>query len=398
MAKNRLSLARVLAQSFLEHHPDIPFYVLLADEIDGCFDPRRERYQLIPFSDLRIPHRERFRFHYAQQPLSYATTPFLLEHLLDRGFERVLFFKQESLVLGDHSEVLELLTRHPIVMTPHLLAPLAGPDRAARELNILQSGVFNVGLLGVAAPDAGTPFLKWWQDRVYAHCAHAVADGMHYEQRWLDLVPTFFPAAHLLRDPAFNVAHWNLPDRSIDVRGRDVLVEGRPGRLFRFSGYDPDVPGLPTRYSNRLTWENVGPARMVFERYRQALDDHGFQETRHWPYAYNTFDNGVTIPEFVRQLYRRSGDSVARFGDPRRTSPGLETGSVSYYHWLNEPVDRMSSAVTRLWHAVYQARADVQKAFPDVPGADEAHFLAWTVTSGLREHDIPDAFVTRAGS
>ena len=207
----------MLARSFRAHHPDIPFYVLLADEVDGYFDPDLEPFHVIPLSNLAIPDRERFQFHYAQQPLSYAVTPFLLEHLLDRGFSRLMFFKQESLVLGDHSAVVDLLERHPIVLTPHLLAPLDGPDRISRELNILQSGIFNVGLLGVAEHDTARRFLRWWQDRVYAHCRHAVPEGMHYEQRWLDLVPAFFEGAHVLRDPAFNVAHWNLPERSIAI-------------------------------------------------------------------------------------------------------------------------------------------------------------------------------------
>jgi hypothetical protein len=347
-----LSLARVLARSFHEHHAGIPFFVLLADEVDGWFDPAQEPFELIPLAALDIPHAERFRFRYAKQPLSYATTPFLLAHLVDRGFGRVLFFKQESLVLGDHSQVLDRLTRHPLVLTPHLLSPLAGPDAAGRELNILQSGVFNVGLLGVAAGETTLRFLAWWQDRVSTHCAHAIADGIHYEQRWLDLVPAYFPTAHVLRDPAFNVAHWNLPDRRVEIRGDRVFADGHPCRLFRFSGYDPDAADRPTRYSTRLTWETVGPARIVFERYRRALDAEEFQSTRHWPYAYGAFDNGVPIPDFVRHLYRQAGDGVARFGDPRVTGT-----RDSYYQWLNEPVEGTSGAITRLWQAVYEARS-----------------------------------------
>jgi hypothetical protein len=403
----------VLARSFRAHHPDIPFYVLLADEADGYFDPDLEPFQVIPFSNLAIPDGERFRFHYAQQPLSYAVTPFLLEQLLDRGFSRVIFFKQESLVLGDHSAVAELLEQHSIVMTPHLVAPLDGSDRISRELNILQSGIFNVGLLGVAEGDTARRFLRWWQDRVYAHCRHSVPEGMHYEQRWLDLVPAFFDGAHVLRDPAFNVAHWNLPERSIETHEGAVLVDGRPCRLFRFSGYDPDVPHAPTRYSTRLTWENLGPARDVFERYRRALDEEGYQQTKQWPYAYGVFDNGVAIPDFVRGLYLQSGTAVERFGDPRRTGtlpqgasdrPGASAARMSdrpvkagtYYQWLNEPVEGSAGTITRLWHAVYLARTDLQDTFPDVFGADGPRFVDWTAGSGTREHGFPDEFLNPA--
>ena len=150
------------------------------------------RFDVVGLSDLDIPQLERFRFHYPQQPLSYACTPYLLAYLVKRGFSRVIFIKQESLVLGDLTPVFDLLEQTSIVLTPHLVAPLAGADRIERELNILQSGTFNVGMLGVAATPVAARFLEWWQDRVYAHCRHAIAAGMHYEQRWLDLVPGLF--------------------------------------------------------------------------------------------------------------------------------------------------------------------------------------------------------------
>lgn len=41
-------------------------------------------------------------------------------------------------------------------------------------------------------------------------------------------------------------------------------------------------------------------------------------------------------------------------------NPGLLTDS--YYHWLNEPVEGSGGAITRLWHAVYTTRADLQQA------------------------------------
>ena len=44
VAKNYVSFARVLAQSFLSYHPDVPFFVLLSDEVDGYFDPEPSRF------------------------------------------------------------------------------------------------------------------------------------------------------------------------------------------------------------------------------------------------------------------------------------------------------------------------------------------------------------------
>jgi hypothetical protein len=390
VAKNYFAFARALAESFQSRHPRVPFFVLLADEAGGYLDPSREPFHIVGLPELDIPQLERFRFHYAQQPLSYACTPYLLAHLLKRGYSRVIFIKQESLVLGDLSPVFDLLDETSIVLTPHFVAPLTGADRIARDLNILQSGAYNVGLLGVAATPVTAEFLEWWQDRVYAHCRHATPAGMHYEQRWLDLVPGLFDDVRVLRDPAYNVGHWNLPDRAITVVDDVVLVNGEPCRLFRFSGYDVERPSAVTRYSSRLTSENVGPAGLVFERFRAALDRHGDSETRTWPYAYAVFDNGVSVPDIARSLLAEMDDGAGRFGDPLRTGPG------SYFEWLNEGVDGERNGpgtVTRLWHAVYRARPDLQRAFADPAGADREAFLAWTRQSGMREHAVSDRFL-----
>lgn len=387
VAKSCLSFARVLARSFHRHHPDVPFFVLLADQVDGQFDPRAEPFSLIELADLELPRPERLRFHYAQQPLSYACTPWLLSHLLRQGFTRVVFFKQETLILDDVGSLFGRLETASIVITPHLLAPPES-EAVARELNILLSGTFNVGLLGVARTSEAYRFLSWWQDRVYAHCLHDVASGMHFEQRWLDLAPAYFDAIHVLRDAAYNVGHWNLPERRVEVTASgDVLVDGTPCRVFRFSGYRPDHPTAVTQYNERLSWDTVGASRAVFERFRQALLQEGYERTSRWPYAFAAFDNGVPIPAVARLLYMGMGDEVERFGDPRVTAP-----ANSYWRWMTAPAAEAAPdcRVSRLWHAIYRSRPDLQQAFPHALGDDRDAFMRWARQCGIHEHGVSE--------
>ena len=111
------------------------------------------------------------------------------------------------------------------------------------------------------------------------------AAGMHFEQRWLDLAHSYVDRVAVVRDPGVNVAHWNLPERVVTLEGDAIRVDGQPGRLFRFSGYDPDHPEFATRYFTRLTKESLGPAAAVFARYHEELLAAGWAETRVWPYA-----------------------------------------------------------------------------------------------------------------
>lgn len=373
-AKHALPYARVLARSLAEHHPDLTCFVLLADEVQGCFDPEREPFELVRLSDVGIPDLPRFCFAHGEHELSYACTPYLLGSVLDRGCTRVLFLKQETVVAGAIDRLLARLERHSILLTPHLLEPVSGPDRVERELNILQSGVFNAGVVGVSETSSARAFLGWWQDRVYEHCLHAIADGMHYEQRWLDLAPVFFADVCIDRDPGSNIGHWNLPERTATAP-----------RVLRFSGFDPERPEQVTRYSARLSMSDLGPLASAFATYAEALIDAGWREAQDWPYAYGSFDNGVPIPDVARELYRGLGEAATRFDDPFRTGAG------SYFAWLNQASD----GPTPLWRHVYGIRPDLQDAFPDLAGADGDAFAAWVAEQGVEEHGVPAALARR---
>ena len=190
-AKEQWALARVVAASFAEHHPDIPFFVLLADEPEGILDPAAEPFEVVRLAELGLADRHRLLFRYGQQPLSYAMTPHLLSLLLERGFDEVLFIKQESLVVAELQAPFATLETNAIALTPHLLGPLNGERAADRELPILLAGAYNGGILGVANRAQGRDFLAWWKDRVSEHCRNAHDGGMHFEQRgWTWCPPT----------------------------------------------------------------------------------------------------------------------------------------------------------------------------------------------------------------
>lgn len=391
IAKNYMPFARVLAESFRHHHPDIPFFVVLADEVEECFDPAAERFSMLTLHDLAIPDLKRFCFHYNRKQVVVAAKAYLLSYLLKHGFASAVFLDADILVLDKLDPLFAVVEKNAILLTPHLLAPLAGEERAERELNILLSGTYNGGFLGVSDAPSTRSFLAWWQDRLYEHCCHAVAAGMHYDQHWLDLVPVYFEGVHILRDPTYNVAYWGLPERNAHVPENLRPANTQSCRFFHFSGFDPEQPPAVTRYSPRLTMGNVGPAVSLFDHYATLLNSAGYQAAKSWPYTYNRFDNGVPIPAFARQLYRDLGNSAERFGDPRRA-----TGTDSYFHWLNEPIDSAGDpalTLTQLWRAIYERRPDLQIAIPDALGSNGREFVQWATSFGVKELSLNESFV-----
>lgn len=202
---------------------------------------------------------------------------------------------------------------------------------------------------------------------------------MHFEQRWIDLVPSLFADVVILRDPAYNVGHWNITERliSADPAGEHVRTAGRPCALVRFSGYDPDTPERVTRYTDRVLVADLGSARRVFERYRRELLEAGWAQALDAEYGFATFADGVPVPDAARaMLGSLTLAERERFGDP------FSIGPDSFRAWMTAPVDERRPRISRLLQAVYADRGDLREAFPDPLGADRTAFAGWARRAG----------------
>lgn len=330
-SKRYLALARVTAESFRRQHAEIPFYTLLADEPDAEYDAAREPFETVRLDDLSVDDSLGFRFQYNELELSYASTPYLIDHLLDKGFDGVVFLKQETLVLGALEAEFELLRRHSVLLTPHLLEPPGGERAIETELNVLRAGVYNGGFIALNGSEEARRVLAWWKKKTRRNCFRAVEEGLHFEQRWLDFVPSLAPSCRILRDPGMNVGHWNLPERRVRVSGGAVTAAGVPCRVFRFSGYQFDAPHMVTRYNPHMTVESTGEAAGVVRMYQELLEKAGHRACQQRNYAYGCFDNGALISDEARRIYHDLDGEARRFGNP------FEAGHAeSYYQWLME--------------------------------------------------------------
>jgi hypothetical protein len=384
VAKNYLPFARTLAMSLRRFHADMQLVVALADELDGSFEPEAEPFAILTPAELGIPNLRDFAFRSTRLEFAVALKPYLLAKLLETA-NSALFLDADLLVLGRLDSLFDRVRRHAVTLVPHLLEPPATPERVERELLLHRCGAFNAGVVGVAESRTAEAFLSWWRSRVHNLCVLDVERGLHYDQRWLDLVPGFVTDLHVHRDPGVNVAHWNLPERPLRKQNGVVTVAGEPCRLFHFSGFDPDHPETPTRYRPDLQLDQLGDAQHLFRAYLSDLQAAGWTTADEPPYAYGSFDNGVRIPDAARQLYAQLPDRV-RFGDPFATS-----GTQSYFGWLNESPARFAPTLgpSHLWLFVHGQRIDLRRAFPRPLGIHRRRFLAWTRTRGVREHEVP---------
>jgi hypothetical protein len=384
--KNYLAQARCLAESVRQSNAQLPLVALLVDDPSGFFESASEPFEIIRVGDLGIPDALSLLFENDPQGACCLLKPFIMRHLLGKGFSPVVFFDPDIMVLDRLNGSIEIAAGTAITLTPNWLLPRKGPNGARDELRMLLGGTLNGGMLAVSNRPQAFEFLNWWESRLRIYCRHAPAEGVHYDQRWLDLVPSLFDGVQILRDPGLNVAYWNLSERPLRVDGGQAYVGSTVCRAFHFSGYSPSAPERMTQFEEfALPPASQSAAAPIFDAYRDALLRHGWPEVSKWPYSGATFSNGVRIAPIVREIYRALR-SKADFGDPFDAS-----GAPSFYSYLCSC--ETGGLMPRLWQEIYDRRPDLRLAFPDVAGDGLESFANWMRMQGEIELAIPHAMV-----
>ena len=321
VARNFLPFARVLARTVELHHPRTRFVVLVVDaSAPSQAEDARESFEVVAPADLGLDHRELHTLAamYGPRELSTALKPRLLARLLEEQ-EAVLYLDPDMAVYAPLDGVLELAVSYGIVLTPHVLHPVPRDGRSPTDIELALTGIFNLGFVAVGR--TARPFLDWWWERLRRDCIFDRREGLFVDQKWVDWVPALFDHA-VLKEPEWNVAHWNAHEREVALAGGGVTVDGRLLKLFHFSGYRPESPDLLTTYSYGLPLRppplSASPAlARLCDEYRSMLLESGYERHRAIPYGYAHTAGGSELDDATRAAYREALiDSDERGGDP----------------------------------------------------------------------------------
>ena len=382
IASNYLEMAKLLAGSFLDHHPDGTFAILLVDDLVVAA-PADDRIDVLRLADLDLSadEIEVMRSIYDVMELATAVKPALLQTLLVDD-ELACYIDPDIYVYGSFADVVDPARGVGIVLTPHVLEPIPRDGCHPTEREIMQSGVMNLGFIAVGRP-AGR-FLAWWRERLLVDAVSAVESNLFTDQRWIDWVPALFDHV-VARDPGMNIAWWNIHEREL-VRGDDgaVLANGRPLRFVHFSGYSPASPETLSKHqvSPPRTEHTEGSViRQLADEYGHRLIASGHAERIGVPYQYGTTADGLQLSAAVRGTIRAgllggrsTGSEVASLD---RTVPLAFGGTADGLRdWLLAP-DADHPDLSRVAVALWHRRPDLRTVFPDIDGADAARFRTW---------------------
>jgi len=388
-SNNYLGMARVFAESYLEHHPGAKVYVCLVDEPHDSVPYEDLPFDVIPAEEIGIPAFRNLAFRYDILELNTAVKPFVFRYLRERkGLDKVFYFDPDILV-HDRLAILEsALDKHSCVLTPHLTEPLDNRHRPAERV-IGQCGVYNLGFVGLRLDASTLSFVDWWCERLYRYCVVDLPNGLFVDQSWMDFAPAYLDSVAIIRDPIFNVAYWNLPSRHVRQKRDHWEIDSCRVGFFHFSGVDIDDMDEISRHQDRVDLWSRPELRPLFEYYKDLVEKSGQRQLREIPYAWSRFFGAdIDIPPFARSALQKIDPRAMRWSDAFDVN-----GTDTFLAWLAEPFHYSGTAVNRAALCLWDYRPDFRAEFSDPLGRDLERFVEWFLDGGGFESGLDEIFL-----
>src|SRR5687767_9797718 len=378
VSNNYLHFARSMLQSARRHHPDAALYCVIVDRERSHASALKDEFEAIWLDQLDLPLGEEFLFQYSILELNTAVKPWAIAYVFERGHDTVVYVDPDIYFYRRMHEVEQLLAAGTdIVLTPHLLAPIED-DKRPSELDTRQTGTYNLGFCALRDTANTRAFVRWWQTKLTRDCVSDLKSGLFVDQSWVDLVPGLFDNVGILRHPGYNVAYWNIAQRTVSGGEGGYWIGSHPLVFFHYSGLNPADPSAFSIHQSRFTLSSVGLVRELVDAYLKKVIANGYATYVALGYDFERFSDGQVCPNFFRALYRQSSELRERMGARPFDAasalldfwPGIAPGGIS-----------LTNAMMALWHA----RDDLQSEFPlSSPDAILA-FYHWFVSAAPEE-------------
>jgi hypothetical protein len=246
----RLSQAKVSIESFFEYNQNIDCLFLLCDppEMKSKLD-FPDYVKVITFPECSSLHQEIIqKYGY----LGGLIRVMIIEYALKQGYDKILCLDGDMETFSSVEEVFDWLDEYNAVVTPHLLNPVPNDDNLNPRMDdFVFSGNYNSAFFACRNNEEVRKFVSWWMDVSFKFGNVDRVLGRSGEQGWLRFIADYMDHVLILRDPAYNVAYWNVFQRDFSFQEGQWLVKGKPLRIFHYSGLDMDHPERISVYQNR---------------------------------------------------------------------------------------------------------------------------------------------------
>jgi hypothetical protein len=343
VAKNYIGLAQVLEKS-VRKYSEIDFFIFVADdftqnELKGVDLPAN----VIIAKDVLNYNNETWNemaFKYNLVEFCTAIKPACFKYLFsDNKYNKVIFTDPDVFFYNNPTLLFDELGHHSIMLTPHILDLQIDFKGDYPDYLFLVNGTFNLGFLALANTEKSKLFLDWWYNRLINYCFFDFEKGMATDQKWINILPSFFDNEELLIsfNKGLNVAPWNYHERKVINKDGQLYIANREKEtdtelliFVHFSGYNYNAFINKDINHKNESASNFEDFNIVFEKYAMALAESNFNKFHSLKYSYNSFENGTNIISINRRIYRILLQEGKKYGNP------FEVSAHSFFELLKQ--------------------------------------------------------------
>ena len=235
-------------------------------------------------------------FKYNVIELTTAYKPFLTQFLL-KDYNKVIFFDPDVLLIGKIDNIINILNENDFLITPHRISFIDDP---ASNINLQRFGFYNLGFFAARNSKQSLNILEWWWNQCKTNCFDESHYGSFTDQKWMDLAVKFFTSIHVLKNPGYNVAWWNLVERKITHENQCFLINNSPLIFFHYSAFDENL--LAAKQFER-GHNNQIILNKIISIYKLALKKNQTLKYKDYNYSYDYLENGKYINQIARRSY-----------------------------------------------------------------------------------------------
>ena len=384
IAPNYLAQAKTLMDSLLLTNPQLDRYVFIIDRENKSSQKPDGNFETIYLDDILNPIISTMSFKYNMLEFCTSIKPVVFSYIFNKNYENVIYLDPDTKAYSEFKELYNLLDSHNIVLTPHLNGFLED-DKYPSELDIMRSGTYNLGFLGLKKSITTNNFLHWWQSKLQDHCLVDLEEGLFTDQKWIDLVPGIFEKTHILTHSGYNVAYWNLAHRKHTEVNEEHFFNAEELRFFHFSGFNPLNPAIFSKHQNRYQAKDLKEINSLVTDYKNNLLENGFNEYSSKEYPLGRFSSGLYIHDAIRVSYRENERIFNKIGN----DPFKEENKFKNYN-----CNRNSSRpVTPIMYGIWSSNKSIQHSYPDIFDVNWEAYLTWLIQNFSSELKIPKEYM-----
>ncbi len=321
---NHLPFAYSLGDSLKKTNPKYQFVIGLVDVL-----PRivfQDKFQIIPVENLSLPYFEELNEKYSVMELCCAMKPCYATYLFNENadIQELIYLDTDILVKGDLSRIEEYLKINDIILTPHISKPVPLSSHW-NEKSFLNAGLYNAGFFALKRTENTFRFLQWWTEREHKMGYYDFEKGMGVDQLWLNFVPIYFEKVFIAFDIGYNVAYWNLQERTLSkIEGVYFINQNTPLVFYHFSGYSLEKPKLISKHLKSKSYLSDNQDLIdLFKEYRTLISGNNYEDFRKIKPAFGKYIE-VTEDSLVVSFIKKGLLKIINF---------IENVNLGYYYY-----------------------------------------------------------------